>query len=192
MPLPQLVLRYTADATPPPAPPAEPPATPTTVYCGQVLTESVLVANDLSGCMGEGLVIGAPNTVVDLNGQPPGVGVVTGVRGVAQAGNCLQLDPSVLELHARGRGGNQQVVSGAAKEIVVTFISPDHVVERRADDQVMPLARTNFVSLLFRAKINDVITRRAREKQPLNHVASPRYRQLIWVALPMSIASLSG
>ena len=69
MTLPQLVLRYTADATPPPPPPVEPPATETTVFCGQVLTESTLVGNDLLGCMGEGLVIGAPNIVVDLNGH---------------------------------------------------------------------------------------------------------------------------
>ena len=66
--LPLLVLRYTADATPtPPAP--TPATTETTVYCGQVLIESTLVGNDLLGCMGEGLVIGASNIVVDLNGH---------------------------------------------------------------------------------------------------------------------------
>ncbi len=34
-----------------------------------MITESIVVANDLLGCMGEGLVIGAPNIVVDLNGH---------------------------------------------------------------------------------------------------------------------------
>jgi parallel beta-helix repeat protein len=66
--LPMLVLRYTADAAPPPPPPA-PTTTETTVHCGQVITESTLVANDLSGCLGEGLIIGAPNIVLDLNGH---------------------------------------------------------------------------------------------------------------------------
>ncbi|HEY3427958.1 MAG TPA: DNRLRE domain-containing protein, partial [Acidimicrobiia bacterium] len=66
--LPQLVLRYTADDSPPPAPPT-PATTETTVHCGQVLTESTLVGNDLLGCLGEGLVIGAPDIVVDLNGH---------------------------------------------------------------------------------------------------------------------------
>ena len=66
--LPQLVLRYAADNAPPPAPPT-PATAETTVSCGQVLTESTKLANDLSGCMGEGLIIGAPNIELDLNGH---------------------------------------------------------------------------------------------------------------------------
>jgi CSLREA domain-containing protein len=73
--LPLLVLRYTADGGPPPDPPA-PTTTATTVHCGQVLTESTLVANDLIGCLGEGLVIGAPNIVVDLGGHEITSGVI--------------------------------------------------------------------------------------------------------------------
>ena len=42
---------------------------PTEVSCGQVLTESTLVGNDLDNCPGEGLVVGASNIVVDLNGH---------------------------------------------------------------------------------------------------------------------------
>jgi parallel beta-helix repeat protein len=86
---PQLVLRYDADAAPPPPPPV--PATePTTVSCGQVITESTLVANDLTTCLGEGLVIGASDIVLDLGGHKlkyglllePGEeeGLVAGVR----------------------------------------------------------------------------------------------------------------
>ena len=66
--LPELVLLYEPSGTTPP-PPAEPPSTPTTVHCGQVLKQSTLVGNDLTECPGEGLVIGAPNIVVDLNGH---------------------------------------------------------------------------------------------------------------------------
>lgn len=68
MTLPILVLRYAADAAPPPPPPT-PATTTTTVYCGQVLTQSTRVGNDLINCPGEGLVIAAPSIVLDLNGH---------------------------------------------------------------------------------------------------------------------------
>jgi parallel beta-helix repeat protein len=68
--LPLLVLKYGAAPTPPPPPPTLPPnVQPTEVHCGQVLTESTLVGNDLENCFGEGLVVGASNIVVDLNGH---------------------------------------------------------------------------------------------------------------------------
>ena len=88
--LPHLILRYEADTAPPPPPPT-PATTPREVECGEVLRQSTLVANDLRGCPGEGLVVGAPNIVVDLGGHtihPPAVfvdpgeedGLLAGVR----------------------------------------------------------------------------------------------------------------
>jgi hypothetical protein len=44
------------------------PAPLTTVSCGQVITTSIRVANDLSGCQ-TGLVVGASNITIDLNGH---------------------------------------------------------------------------------------------------------------------------
>jgi hypothetical protein len=41
----------------------------TTVHCGQTLTSSVRLANDLSNCSGPGLVVGADGITVDLNGH---------------------------------------------------------------------------------------------------------------------------
>jgi large repetitive protein len=41
----------------------------TTVQCGQTLTHSVKLANDLTNCPGDGLVIGASGITVDLNGH---------------------------------------------------------------------------------------------------------------------------
>ena len=64
---PQLVLRFAASNTPAPPAPSEPTVV-TEVACGQVLTVSTLVGNDLS-CPGEGLVIGADDIVLDLNGH---------------------------------------------------------------------------------------------------------------------------
>jgi hypothetical protein len=41
----------------------------TTVHCGQTLTSSVRLANDLANCSGPGLVVGADGITVDLNGH---------------------------------------------------------------------------------------------------------------------------
>ena len=71
---PQLVLRFVAAGAPPPPPP--PPPTPGLVSCGQVITQSIVLQNDLLNCMGEGLVIGASDIVVDLNGHSISSGVV--------------------------------------------------------------------------------------------------------------------
>src|SRR3954467_15398164 len=39
---------------------------PTTVVCGQVITQSIKVSNDLSNCPADGLVVGANNIKIDL------------------------------------------------------------------------------------------------------------------------------
>ena len=84
------MLRYEADTSPAPPPPT-PATTPTEVECGQVLRQSTLVANDLHDCPAAGLIVGAPNIVVDLGGHtihPPAIfvdpgeeeGLLAGVR----------------------------------------------------------------------------------------------------------------
>src|SRR4051794_31587336 len=50
------------------------------VTCGQVITTSVTVDNDLTNCPGKGLVVGADNITIDLkghtvDGDEPAVGV---------------------------------------------------------------------------------------------------------------------
>src|SRR3954447_6571613 len=42
---------------------------PVTVHCDQTLTQSVKLANSLSNCPNNGLVVGANNVTVDLNGH---------------------------------------------------------------------------------------------------------------------------
>ncbi|MCA1684103.1 MAG: right-handed parallel beta-helix repeat-containing protein, partial [Actinobacteria bacterium] len=49
------------------ASPAAARAQLTTVTCGQTLTHSVRLTNDLTGCPGDGLVVGADGVSVDLN-----------------------------------------------------------------------------------------------------------------------------
>jgi parallel beta-helix repeat protein len=77
---PRLVLVYNQEGyEPPPPPPLEEPQ-PAEVECGQVLTASTLVLNDLDDCPGDGLVIGA-RIILDLNGRTiDGVGLVPNVE----------------------------------------------------------------------------------------------------------------
>jgi len=73
---PELVIRF---AVPPTGESPAPPV-PAAVLCGQVLTQSTLVTNDLFGCLGDGLVIGAPRIIVDLDGHTiDGVGLGIGI-----------------------------------------------------------------------------------------------------------------
>ncbi len=58
---------------------SSPPAS-ASVTCGQVLTQSTLVANDLLECSGNGLVVGADGITIDLNGRLlDGIGLGVGV-----------------------------------------------------------------------------------------------------------------
>ncbi len=73
--LPELELRFEAAATPPP-PEREEPGAAEVVTCGQVITESTKLAADVTGCLGEGIAIGAPNIVLDLNGHTVASGLL--------------------------------------------------------------------------------------------------------------------
>ena len=76
---PQLVLGFGPPPTGEPPPPPAPPA-PAAVRCGESITRSTLVTNDLAECPGDGLVIGAPRIVLDLGGHTiDGVGLGSGV-----------------------------------------------------------------------------------------------------------------
>jgi parallel beta-helix repeat protein len=51
------------------------------VGCGQVLTQSTRVTNDLTDCVWDGLVVGAPEITIDLNGHTiDGKGIGSGIR----------------------------------------------------------------------------------------------------------------
>ena len=55
-------------------------AEPAVVQCGQVVTSSVVVLNDLSECLEHGLVVGADGITIDLGGHTlDGVGLGAGV-----------------------------------------------------------------------------------------------------------------
>jgi parallel beta-helix repeat protein len=74
--LPELVLRY-APAVLPPPPARDLPLVPRDdVQCGEVITESTLLTADVAGCLGEGIVIGKENIILDLGGKTVSSGLV--------------------------------------------------------------------------------------------------------------------
>ena len=48
--------------------PSAPAPVETAAYCGQVITESIVLTNDLLDCLVFGLIVGAPNITIDLGG----------------------------------------------------------------------------------------------------------------------------
>ena len=70
----------------------------TTVHCGQTLTQSVKLANDLTDCPAPGLAIGADAITVDLNGHT--------IDGrVTQTDNCQVLPFGIPGIDTRGHNG---------------------------------------------------------------------------------------
>jgi parallel beta-helix repeat protein len=66
----------------------------TTVQCGQTLTHSVRLANDLTNCPGDGLVIGASGITVDLNGH-----TIDGVATQLEDCNVPPFGPAGIQNH---------------------------------------------------------------------------------------------
>ena len=59
----------------------ESPPVERNVFCGQVLTQSVIVQNDLADCLYDGLVVGKAGITIDLNGHiVDGKGIGAGIR----------------------------------------------------------------------------------------------------------------
>jgi CSLREA domain-containing protein len=119
--MPQLILRFDGPSVP--TPPAPTPASGTTaVTCGQVITESIVVGNDLFDCPLDGLVIGAPNIDVDLGGHTiDGLnylltgeedGLPAGIRNVSHA-NVRIHNGTVQEF-----GQGVQLMAGATFNVV--------------------------------------------------------------------------
>ena len=46
-----------------------PAPVPKTVFCGQKITQSIILNNNLGDCLGHGLIVGADNITIDLNGK---------------------------------------------------------------------------------------------------------------------------
>src|SRR5438067_2000897 len=65
------------------------PQATTSVSCGQLITASIVVGNDLNCGSGNGLNVGAANIIVNLNGRTvtgPGTGIGYGIDGESFSG----------------------------------------------------------------------------------------------------------
>jgi parallel beta-helix repeat protein len=91
------------------------------VFCGQVLTNSIVIANDLLDCPEHGLVIGAAGITVDLNGHTiDGVGVTNETwAGILNEGfDKVTLTDSAGDGVVRDFHVGVQVGSGAVSNLV--------------------------------------------------------------------------
>src|SRR5262245_60848261 len=129
--MPQLILRF--EGPTPEPPPAPTPATDeTAVECGDVITESIKLANSLFDCPFDGLVIGAPNIDVDLNGH-----VIDGLNYLL-LGEEEGLPASIRNVgHANVRihngtvqesGQGVQLMAGAIHNVVEDLVIRAHAV----------------------------------------------------------------
>ena len=92
-----------------------------TVSCGQTLTTSTRLANDLAECQGDGLVVGAPDITIDLDGRTiDGTGLSAGIRvnghdrvTITGGGRLTQFDHGI----AFGSGTRGGIVSGVTVEL---------------------------------------------------------------------------
>ena len=88
------------------------------VKCGQLVTESTLVTNDLVNCPGDGLVIGADRIILDLNGHTiDGVALGTGVRNAGFA--SVTIRNGTIEDFDRGVELLEETQLGVVTDLVV-------------------------------------------------------------------------
>ncbi|WP_245916921.1 DUF7594 domain-containing protein [Nocardioides gansuensis] len=126
---PELVLRY---APPPDPSQGQLPPVPGEVACGQEIVASTLVTNDLTNCLGDGLVIGAPNITVDLAGHTiDGVGLGVGIRidGFGEVtvrnGSVTDFDYGVQLNTGTARGLVEQLMLTANQVAAVELLDAD-------------------------------------------------------------------
>jgi parallel beta-helix repeat protein len=158
----------------------------TTVHCGQTLTQSITLANDLTDCPGDGLVIGADGITVDLNGHtidgavtqsdcnfpanPAGGVVNSGFDGVTIANGTVQQfdggiratdvnDSRVHDLNVRdNRFGGIDLEASFAPGAVT-------VVGSRVDHNVVSGVRCGSAINLFNGQGNRFDHNRVRDAQ---------------------------
>ncbi len=103
--------------------------------CGEVITESIQLANDVGPCPGDGLVVGADNIVIDLNGHR-----VSGTPGPQQA----EQDAVGIRLEDRSY---VKVTSNPPKDAVVTDFDSGILIDGGMKNHVEKITWDRNVSL---------------------------------------------
>jgi parallel beta-helix repeat protein len=111
------------------------PATPAhavTVTCGKVINTSITVSNDLTNCLGNGLVIGANDITVNLNGKViDGTGLGVGIKNTGFAnvtirnGTVQEFDYGIV-LNSGTTGNVVEQMTLSANEFAGVQLSQAH------------------------------------------------------------------
>ena len=116
----------------------------TNVSCGQTITSSVRLTNDLTDCSGDGLVIGADAITIDLDGHTiDGIGLGTGVRNTGfdavavTGGTVTQFDDGILFAGGYGIVDAMTLVENQVTGVAVRGGAPGTVV-RHTDVTASP------------------------------------------------------
>ncbi|MEU4508133.1 right-handed parallel beta-helix repeat-containing protein [Nonomuraea wenchangensis] len=100
----------------------------TTVACGQVITRSIKLANDLHNCPGNGLEVGAPNITIDLNGHTidgsgealPFSGIDNTPEGLSRTGHY---GVTIKNGTVTNFGGGVTLAAGADRNVVQRILA---------------------------------------------------------------------
>ena len=117
--------------------------TPGAIRCGQVLTESTTLSADVGPCPGDGLIIGADNVRLDLNGHRvfgapgPGDGNAAGIRLPNRRGVIVQ--------GGRTASGGRGTVTDFDAGVVINRGSRNVVIDLVVRDNIGPASRDAFL-----------------------------------------------
>ncbi|MER7362919.1 right-handed parallel beta-helix repeat-containing protein [Nonomuraea wenchangensis] len=100
----------------------------TNVVCGQVITRSIKLANDLHNCRGNGLEVGASNITIDLNGHTidgsgaalPFSGIDNTAEGLSRTGHSRV---TIKNGTVTDFGGGISLANGADRNLVQRILA---------------------------------------------------------------------
>lgn len=135
-------------------------------HCGEVITESIQLANDVGPCVGDGLIVGSDNIVVDLNGHR-----VFGVEGEAPEGQ----DPVGIRLEDRSfvKITNNPNDRATRANAVVSDFNAGVLIDGGEKNHVEHITADNNVSLGCRGQSGDgIVLFDSTKNQIVNNVVT--------------------
>lgn len=141
-----------------PAGAATPPQASANVTCGQTITRSTTLVSDVGPCPRDGIVVGADNITLNLNGHTvfgtpgPGDGFAAGIRLPNRSGVTVTGLP--------GASGKKGTVTGFDAGIVVNRGSGNRIENLNVRDNIGPETTDAFLGdgiALFKSANNRII-----------------------------------
>jgi parallel beta-helix repeat protein len=135
-------------------------ASAATLGCGEVVTTSVILANDLTDCSGDGLVVGADGVTVDLGGHTIDGTFADDSVGVRNDGyDGVTITNGTVQEFERGVSLTNGADNGRVRGLTVHFISSDGIlVNRSSGDKIINnLSRDNFTGILVSDSVHILV-----------------------------------